>query len=329
MYKQKQRLLFEYPGSCLQDEIMAGAGIRYLLVVLLLTALSVSGFSQSSFLVPSESPDIKRRNGVYIGYAAGMTLSYAGLYQLWYRQNGLSGFTFLNDNSHWMGMDKAGHMTTAYQLGRYGTSMLRWAGVDHRSAAWQGGLSGFIFLAGIEIFDGFSDDYGFSAGDLLANAAGSAAFIGQELGWGEQRILVKYSYSPSSYAQYRPELLGERLVETWLKDYNGMTYWLSVSPGSFGSGGVFPDWLCLSVGYSANGMTGAHTNPDFNGAGEPVPQFTRYGQYFFSLDVDLSKLNPRSPLLKTLFSAVGFVKFPFSALEYNRIDGMRFRPLHF
>ena len=94
--------------------------------------------------------------------------------------------------------------------------------------------------------------------------------IGQELVWGEQRFRLKYSYYPSPYAQYRPELLGRSFSESWLKDYNGQTYWLSFSPRSFMESSRFPAWLCLSLGNSTGG-TGGSANPQFNGAGELLP----------------------------------------------------------
>jgi hypothetical protein len=226
-------------------------------------------------------------------------------------------------------MDKMGHITTAYQMGEDGINVLRWAGVENKKAIWQGGISGLVYLTGVEIFDGFSKDYGFSWGDQLANVFGSAFVIGQELMWKEQRFRLKFSYFPSRYAQYRPELLGKNLIESWLKDYNGQTYWLSFSPGSLGKQNSFPKWLCLSFGYSANGMTGSYINPEFNNTEEPIPNFTRYRQYFFSLDLDLTRFEPKSRLLKTLLSTFGYIKIPFSALEYNEIEGVKFRPFYF
>ena len=50
---------------------------------------------------------------------------------------------------------------------------------------------------------------------------------------------------------------------------------------------------------------------------------------FLSLDIDLTRLEPRSGVLRTLFSTFGFVKIPFPALEYNSIEGVRLRPFYF
>ncbi|MCH8491067.1 MAG: YfiM family protein [Oceanicaulis sp.] len=304
--------------------------LNYFFGVLMFSTFAVLPcFSQSSFFTPSDTLHNKRRNIVYASYGTAYTLSYIGLYHLWYKQNGMSNFKFHNDNKHWLQMDKIGHFTTAYQMGEDAINVLRWAGVSNKKAIWQGGVSGLLYLTGVEILDGFSNDYGFSWGDQTANALGSMFVIGQELMWNEQRLRLKFSYFPSKYAQYRPELLGKNWIESWLKDYNGQTYWLSLSPGSFGQQNSFPKWLCLSFGYSANGMTGSYINPTFNNAGEPIPDFTRYRQYFFSLDLDLTKLKPKSPFLKMLFSTFGYIKFPFSALEYNQMDGFVFRSIYF
>jgi uncharacterized protein YfiM (DUF2279 family) len=281
----------------------------------------------SQAAVPDDRVENGRVKAVYVGYASGLTAGYAGLYHLWYKQNGFGRFSFENDNRNWKQMDKAGHMMTAFQLGEFGISILRWAGAGEDRAIWHGGLSGLLFLTGMEIFDGFSSGYGFSWGDQLANVAGTALVTGQELIWGEQRFRLKYSFYPSSYADYRPELLGKNLLETLVKDYNAQTYWLSFSPHSVSEN--IPDWLCISIGYSAGGMTGGHSNPAFNSEGKPIPDFTRYRQYFLSLDLDLSRVRTESRLIQTVFSAIGFIKFPFSALEYNTQYGFRVKPVHF
>ena len=78
-------------------------------------------------------------------------------------------------------MDKAGHALTAYQLGRYGYEVLKWTGVKEKNATWYGGSFGLFFLTTIEVMDGFSEEWGFSPGDMLANVGGTALFIGQQL----------------------------------------------------------------------------------------------------------------------------------------------------
>ena len=74
---------------------------------------------------------------------------------------------------------------------------------------------------------------GASWGDLIANTSGTFAFISQELFWKEQRIQMKYSFKPSKYAKYRPDLLGSNFLQQSLKDYNGQVYWLSFNINAF------------------------------------------------------------------------------------------------
>ncbi|MFW5835737.1 MAG: DUF2279 domain-containing protein, partial [bacterium] len=118
--------------------------LRYFFVAAAVIVFESVSFSQAGFFVQGDSLIQNRRNAVYIGYAAGVTASYTGLYHIWYKKNGLSDFSFLNDNNHWLQMDKVGHANTAYQIGNYGSSLLRWAGVNDRAAIWQGGLSGLL-----------------------------------------------------------------------------------------------------------------------------------------------------------------------------------------
>ena len=68
---------------------------------------------------------------------------------------------------------------------------------------------------------------GASSGDLIANTAGSFLAIGQALKWNDQKIQLKYSYSPTKWADVNPEQLGSTYLERLLKDYNGQTYWIT------------------------------------------------------------------------------------------------------
>ena len=255
--------------------------------------------------------------GAYVG---GMT----GLYYLWYQGYDQSSFHSINDNQAWLQVDKLGHSFTAYQMGRVAYTGFRWAGLDEKKSVWIGGSYGFIFLTTVELFDGHSTNWGFSWGDVMANAAGSALFIGQQLGWKEQRIQLKFSYSPSKYAQYNPDLLGSNFPERFIKDYNAQTYWLSINPQSFSSSRkIFPKWLNIAVGYGAKGMTGTYNNPsEVNG--EAIPSFMRTRQFYLSLDLDLTKIKTNSEFLRLLLEVANMIKIPFPALEYNLEDGVEF-----
>ena len=188
---------------------------------------------------------------------------------------------------------------------------------------------GFIYQTSIEVMDGFSSQWGFSWSDVGANTAGSLLFLSQQLAWKQQRIQFKFSFHNTPYAKYRPALLGENYSQHIFKDYNGQTYWLSTNIYSFlPSSSQFPKWLNISLGYGAEGMTGANQNPLIVN-GNSIPSFQRYRQFYLSPDIDLTKIKLRSPLLRTIFQTIGFIKFPAPAIEYNTKGKVKFRAFYF
>ncbi len=255
--------------------------------------------------------------------------SIVGLYSIWYQKYPQSNFHFFNDNNEWLLMDKMGHFTTSYYIGKIGFEALKWSGVSNTKAAWYGGGLGFLYQTSIEVLDGFSSQWGFSVGDMTGNALGSALFISQQLLWKEQKILLKWSYSPTKFASYRPDLLGSNWKESWLKDYNGQTYWLSFNMHSFlGKNAHFPSWLNIALGYGAEGMIGAASNPSTY-HGQVLPEFKRYPQYYLSADIDLTRIKTHSKWLSWVFQALGFIKIPLPTLEYNSQHQFVFHAIHF
>ena len=77
--------------------------------------------------------------------------------------------------------------------------------------------------------------------------------------WNEARIKPKFSFTPTSFAQERPNVLGNGLHEEILKDYNGQTYWLSVDLYAFlNEESKFPKWLNFVFGYGVNNIVYAN-----------------------------------------------------------------------
>jgi len=294
------------------------------IIIVFFTGTSL--FSQSKFsqfLKPSDSLDTSRRNTVVISEAAIATSTLIGLNQLWYADYPRSNFKTLNDSGEWLQMDKMGHVFSSYQLGRFGANTLNWAGISKKDQLIFGATLGLGFLTSVEIFDGFSEEWGFSWSDMAANAAGTGVYIGQELLWDEQRIMLKYSFHRTSYAKQRPNTLGNGLAEEFLKDYNGQTYWLSANINSFFETESIPNWLNLAFGYGADGMlTGESNDPQFLDQ-----QRTR--QYYLSLDIDLTRIRTNSHLLKTLFDVFNLIKIPFPALEINSNGRIKWHYIYF
>lgn len=286
---------------------------------ILLFAINITASSQPFQTYP-DTIDRQRLNTVIYTGAGLYSATLGVLYFGWYKNNELSRFHWYNDNKAWLQVDKAGHAATAYIMGNYAFWSLRWAGVDNNRSALYAGMMGWTAMTVIEVLDSFSANWGASPGDLVANTAGAAFFTGQQLLWKEQRIRLKFSYHPTQFAQYRPDLLGETGLQRMLKDYNGQTYWLSANISSFlRDESKFPPWINISAGYGATGMLGSFSNPpDWNG--NVLPHYDRRRQYYLSLDIDWTRINTGSPLLRFVFKALSFVKIPFPTLEYNKGD---------
>jgi hypothetical protein len=257
-------------------------------------------------------------------YVGGMLV----LYNQWYKDYPQSKFHFIDDRQEWLQMDKFGHITTSYYMGLIGYSSLRWAGVSENKSIWYGGMTGMLFLTTIEVMDGFSAQWGASPSDMVANVIGTSLFMGQQFAWHEQKMMMKFSYHSTTYAQYDPAQLGSTWAQSILKDYNGQTYWLSANISSFGLQHTrFPKWLNIAGGYSADGMTGPYVNPtEYNGA--PVPYSERLRQYYIAPDIDLSRIPVKSKTLKLIFNALGFIKIPMPTVEFTK-NGVKFFPLYF
>ncbi|HRM13800.1 MAG TPA: DUF2279 domain-containing protein, partial [Flavobacterium sp.] len=246
--------------------------------------------------------------------------------QAWYADYPKSDFHFINDNSDWLQMDKFGHVFASYHLGRFGAEMLQWSGANKKNQLLYGAGLGFAFLTAVEVFDGYSSQWGASSGDIIANASGTALYVSQELIWKEQRITPKFSFHTTKYAGYRPEVLGSSYTEQILKDYNGQTYWLSVNLHSFAKGSKIPKWLNVALGYGAEGMiTGNKENTTTTYT--PNPQ--RFKQLYLSLDVDLTKIETNSHFLKTIFSVFNSVKIPAPTIKFVQFNDIKYHFIYF
>ncbi|WP_370101867.1 DUF2279 domain-containing protein [Xanthomarina gelatinilytica] len=285
-------------------------------------------FSQSKlnqFLKPSDTLNTSRRNAVIITEASMATLTLVGLNQLWYADYPKSKFHTLNDNNQWLQMDKLGHVFSAYQLGRLGANTLHWSGVSKQDQLIYGSTIGVAFLTVVEVFDGYSEEWGFSWGDMAANVTGAGLYIGQELLWKEQRFTLKYSFHRTDYAPQNPEVLGNGFSEEFLKDYNGQTYWLSLNLHAFFKESKIPSWLNVALGYGAEGMiSGSNTNDN-----DVVQEQNPYRQFYLSLDVDLTRIKTNSHVLRTIFDVFNVIKVPFPALEFNDKNGIKFHGIYF
>lgn len=297
----------------------------YLILFLLLGTSSFAQLDTYNFFKPSDTLNKPRRNAVIISEASLATLTLIGLNELWYKDFPRSKFHTVNDSNTWLQMDKFGHVMTSYYLGKLGADVLNWSGVSKKNQLIYGSTLGFTFLTAVEIFDGYSKEWGFSWSDIASNAVGTGLYVGQELLWEEQRIVLKYSFHRTKYAKQRPDKLGENFLQEVLKDYNGQTYWLSANINSFVKDSKIPKWLNLAIGYGADGMlSGTNENVD-----NLFTNQNRIRQYYLSFDVDLTRIRTESNLLRTIFSIINVVKIPMPTIEFNSNNRVVFHLFYF
>jgi hypothetical protein len=290
--------------------------------------LTVESFAQFSPSVNKPDTIVKPRLYGIIGSGTGLYLG--GLSYLsfvWYKDHERVPFHFYDDSRGYLQMDKFGHAYAAYWESYAAYQALRWAGLDKRKALLWGGPVGFLFQLPIEVFDGLYEGWGFSWWDVGANAFGSALFSFQQALFDDQVMLMKFSYSPSGYPKYH-HMLGETELQSFFLDYNGHTHWLSVNLRDISGIEAVPPWLNVAFGYSANGMIKEFENPTWY-RGQPFPHLERYRQFLFSLDIDLTKIPARRKWVRTTLKTINLIKIPFPAIEYNRVDGVKFNPLYF
>jgi hypothetical protein len=295
--------------------------------IILFTTLFTSFFTAAQDTLAISTPLYKNNTRKWIIGGISAT-SYAGslvlLNEAWYKDYPKTSFHTFNDVREWQQMDKLGHTWSVYNLNRGLTTAWRWAGVSNKSAILLGSGSAFSYLMIIEFLDAHSAEWGWSWADVGANTVGSALYAAQELGWNEQRILLKYSGHVNDYKELQGragELFGSSTAERLLKDYNGQTYWLSVNPKAFLPDSKLPAWLNIAVGHGAGGMFGGFENRGYDKDGNITfdrSDIRRYRQWYLSPDLDFSKIKTNSKAVRTAFTILNMLKFPAPALELSK-----------
>jgi hypothetical protein len=299
----------------------------------------IGNVTAQKWLVPSDSLNRVRAQVALIGVSTiYATFSY-GLYNTWYKQYNLGTFHSFDDRKEWRSMDKMGHIYTAYIQSDFSYSIARWTGLRERKSILTGAISGTLFQSTLEIMDGFSEKWGFSWSDIVANTVGTGLFSAQQLLWQEQRIVLKMNSIPKRYnsdillpldpqdisrttlKERATELYGQGYLERFLKDYNAQTYWLSINLRSFESEWkMWPKWLNLAIGYGADNLYGGFKNQWQEGTSiyslHPN-QFPRTSQFYLGFDIDPRYLGIKNRLWSTLSKSFTLFKIPSPAIEVN------------
>jgi hypothetical protein len=222
-----------------------------------------------------------------------------------------SSFHSFNDwyNSD-LNIDKCGHIwgTQAYERTLF--RMFRWTNISEDAAMIWSGSVAWLFQLQMEITDGFYRQWGFSWSDMGANTFGALYPIVQRKIPFFRSVNFKMSYHPS-YAVKQ-----DWVEHSYLRDYDGFTYWLSFSIHDFLPEAVskyYPAWLCLAVGYGGeNTMLGKNhynSGPGNKGLGNQ--------EWYLALDIDLRKLPGDTPFLRALKEDLNVTHLPLPAVRFT------------
>lgn len=289
--------------------------------LLILFSLIEINASKPTILIDSTRSN-KKKIATSISLTTAAVSSQVVLYSFWYKPYNSGKFHFINDWNEWRNMDKLGHAYSAYHLSSSTYDLLRWSGYSSHKSLIFASSSTLLYQGCIEIMDGYSDGWGFSASDILFNLLGSGIFILQNK-FDKSVVAPKFSYFPSAYAKLRPEALGNSNVSRILKDYNAQTYWLGIRPNA-----LIPSfkakWFLFSIGFSIN----EHLVGDQFSTTHHGESYNSYSQLLFSLDIDARSIPIRNKFVKKLLVPLNYIKIPFPTLAFEK-GKVRFYPLYF
>lgn len=245
--------------------------------------------------------DSLSRKKLFYGTVAAYGVTYSALALSWYDWSQAKGWRFFNDGAHWKQMDKVGHAWSAYQLARGYYRLCRKAAYSDKQATWQAIWVSTSFQNSIEIWDGFFPSYGASVWDIVANTVGTAIwYLDKKIP--AVNIELRFSFWPSLYAAQKPALLGKGVSQI-LKDYNGQTYWLTLSRDPFP--------VALSVGYGASGLLGGYGKVPWE-----ILRAREKRHFYLSFDVNWRGLTPKKRFWRYVFFCLEAFKLPAPTLEY-------------
>lgn len=155
--------------------------------------------------------------------------------------------------THHGGLDKAGHMFTAYTVTDLLTQRIRANAADTAGAEVTAAIYSMTLMTGIEVLDGFTRKYGFSREDLAADVIGTAFGVARNVVPGlREKLDIRVMYTPASY-EHPP--ISARKFQV-IPPYDRTRYIAALKLSGFET---FQDtsmrWIELQAGFDARGYT--------------------------------------------------------------------------
>ena len=203
---------------------------------------------------------------------------------------------FFGDDTKYFGMDKLGHAYSTYILTDFLVYSMKANGAS-LSAPYSAALLSWSLMLGVEIFDGFSEDYGFSYEDFIFNTLGVGfSILRQTIPGLRETLDFRLEYIPSGNTNgFQPDT-----------DYSGQKYILALKLAGFEWCQQTPlRYLELHGGYFARGFT-----DDEKERGEPERK-----EPYIAISLNLSELFFKN----TRIGKTAFGHYASRILEYIQV----------
>ncbi len=216
-----------------------------------------------------------------------------------------------------LGMDKLGHAYSSYVLTEFFTDGIDVGAPRHRS--YTAAILAMGLMTGIEVFDGFSKEHGFSHEDLAVDAAGVLFSVARRSVPGlREKLDFRLLYTPSR-SSWRalscfPKPHCDRdgvAARSPITDYVNQRYLLALKLSGFEQMRHTPLRLVeLHGGYYARGFTKEEED-----RGDPLRR-----RFFFGVGVNLGELlfpgRPRG-VGRAAKSVLEYLQLPYTAVHTN------------
>ena len=242
------------------------------------------------------------RAGVGTAFVGGNAYLYHYFKKAWWSGERAPHFFFHADwDQEFRDQDKFGHLLGGYHLARIGYAGMREACVGEKKAIFWSAAYAAAFQLQIEIFDGQFKKYGFSYADMIANTAGQAFAVMQELPPAAQGDQADVFISRDARAQEHRHGTVPELAPPL--DYSGQTYWFSADVNELLPDAAKPYWPSF-IRFSAGHSVTDWINPE-TGAAQRAKR-----KIMLSLDFDPEKLPGNAPLWRTIKHTLSYYHFP-------------------
>lgn len=317
---------------------------RILFLVLILLVIFILRHKKNILKFLTKANQYNRNRAIiYLFTSFGIYLAFCIIFfYSWYIGYENTSFHFFDDFGMWNNIDKIGHFYGAYLACYLSYLFGRWSGISKSKCLILSIFWAILFQFTIEIWDAFSEKWGFSIYDCLYNILGIIVFYLQYKYLSKYLFSIKLSSILRDYTDInilghqgtiqstklrRENLFGSSPFERYLKDYNSQTYWVSFNLNKLLKTVFVPQWFNIAIGYGAKNMYGGFSNKwSYGNEIFSVNElnFERETTLFFAIDIDLRLCYTKTTSFNLIKNILNLIKIPSPVLELDSGGKIKF-----